>query len=60
MAGMVAGAGQNQRRALMLIFGREKGRAAAGVYVYESQGAGPVGELVTVESGAMELATKVV
>lgn len=60
MAGMVAGSGQNQRRALMLIFGREKGRAAAGVYVYESQGAGPVGELVTVESGAMELATKVV
>jgi hypothetical protein len=31
---MVAGVGRNQRRALVLIFGREKGRAAAGICVF--------------------------
>lgn len=36
MTGMVTHIGQNQRRALMLIFGRQGDRPAAGFYVYES------------------------
>jgi hypothetical protein len=35
MAGLVAGIGQNRRRALMLIFGRIAGKASTGIYVYE-------------------------
>jgi hypothetical protein len=34
---LVSAIGENQRRALMLIFGRSEGRPSAGVYVYESQ-----------------------
>ena len=37
MTGLVSAIGENQRRALMLIFGRSEGRPSAGVYVYESQ-----------------------
>jgi hypothetical protein len=41
---MVVGVGPNQRRALVLIFDREKGHAAAGIYVSGSQVSGTVGE----------------
>jgi integrative and conjugative element protein (TIGR02256 family) len=38
MASLVSSVGHNQRRAIMLIFGRTKGRSTAGVYVYENMG----------------------
>lgn len=37
MTGLVAGVGQNQRRALMVIYGRERGQPQVGFYLYESQ-----------------------
>jgi hypothetical protein len=36
MTGLITVAGNNNRRALMLIFGRTAGRPTAGVYIYES------------------------
>lgn len=36
MSALVATMGQNQRRALMLIFGRSRTRPTAGIYIYES------------------------
>jgi hypothetical protein len=36
MAGLVSRIGQNQKRAIMLIFGQTDERATAGVYIYES------------------------
>ena len=36
MSNVVAGRGENQRRALMLIFGRSARRSVAGLYLYES------------------------
>lgn len=55
MAGLVAGVGQNQRRALMLIYGQTGAGPAAGVFVYESQGAAGAGELVSVGGGQLPL-----
>jgi hypothetical protein len=48
MATLVAQAGQNQRRALMMIFGRTAGVASAGVFVYEGQPLAEARELVQV------------
>lgn len=60
MAGLVARVGQNQRRALMLIFGRIVGQASAGVYVYEAQLAGRGLELVHIGSAYIALGIPVV
>lgn len=37
MAGLVSAVQGNQRRAIMLIFGRKAGKPTAGIYVYESR-----------------------
>lgn len=60
MAGLVAGLGQNQRRALMLIFGRRRGRPEAGIYVYESLDATQRGEQVAVAGTLLRLDEPVV
>jgi hypothetical protein len=60
MAGLVAGLGQNQRRALMLIFGRRRGQAEAGVYVYESMDATQRGEQVAIAGTLLRLNERVV
>jgi hypothetical protein len=59
MADLVSGVGQNQRRALMLIFGRYRGQAEAGVYMYESQETGQE-ELVSVGTAMIKLNQRVV
>lgn len=48
MAGLVASIGQNQKRSIMLIFGRTLGAATAGIYAYESASFAGNGELVSV------------
>jgi Prokaryotic E2 family A/ThiF family len=61
MATLVSGIGHNQRRALMLIFGRAHGGSNATFYAYESQGAGAANiELVSIASGVQLLETAVV
>lgn len=40
MSTLVARVGGNKRRALMMIFGRNDGRASAGIFIYESQSVG--------------------
>lgn len=50
---LVARAGQNRRRALMLIFGRMAGASTAGVYVYEGMSASRDAE--TIEIGVTQL-----
>ncbi len=45
---LVARAGQNRRRALMLIYGRMAGASTVGVYVYEGMSASKVDETITV------------
>ena len=60
MAKLVSRMGQNQQRALMLIFGRTKGRPSVGVYVYESESLLQATELVAVDIGQIELKTAVV
>jgi hypothetical protein len=53
MANLVAATQQNRRRAVMLIFGRDAGRATVGVYVYEAeQTSGP---LECVQAGGARL-----
>jgi hypothetical protein len=60
MARLVARAGQNRRRALMLIFGRRVGAGAAGVYVYEGLSATREVERITVGVTQLALAEPVV
>jgi hypothetical protein len=60
MAGLVAAAGQNRRRALMVIFGRSAGQSSAGIYVYEAQLATQRLEVVQVGNAQMSLANAVV
>lgn len=60
MATLVAGAGQNQRRALMLIFGRDRGAQTAGLYVYESHDHADKIEAITAEAGMLKLSASVV
>lgn len=45
MSALVSGIAHNQRRGLMVIFGRLRGKAEAGIYVYESL-AEEIGEVV--------------
>jgi len=51
MAGLVSNMGQNQRRAIMLIFGRERGVSTSGIYVYESQSLASTNEFISVGTG---------
>jgi len=60
MAMLVAQAGQNQRRALMMIFGRTAGVASAGIYVYEGQSLGEAAELLQVGIAHLNLQEPVV
>lgn len=60
MTGVVAGTGQNRRRALMLIFGRQGQRAEMGVYLYESSAADVGAELIQSSGGVVHLAEPVV
>ena len=60
MATLVTRAGENQRRALMLIFGRTGGAASAGVYVYEGQDVTSTAEMVRVGLAQLLLTNAVV
>jgi len=60
MAKLVAGAGQNQRRALMLIYGRKAGQPKAGLYIYESGSRGQAEEVISVGGTEISLETVVV
>jgi len=61
MAALVSRIGHNQRRALMLIFGRTAAGSTATFYVYESVGAAnAIADLVTVASGGHSLEAPVV
>jgi hypothetical protein len=60
MAGLVAGRGDNQRRSLMLIFGRAGRRPTAGIYIYESSGSLERAELISVNEKHIGLPTAVV
>ena len=60
MAQLVSTVGQNQKRALMLIFGRTDERPSAGVYVYESPGMTEKGDLVVAGTSQITLETAVV
>jgi hypothetical protein len=60
MAQLVSVVGQNQKRALMLIFGRTGTRPSAGVYVYESHGMTETGDLVIAGTTQIPLETAVV
>lgn len=48
MAKLVATVGENQRRAIMFIFGRTRSRPSLGIYVYESDSRDESTELVSV------------
>jgi hypothetical protein len=60
MSKLVATVGDDRKRALMIIFGRRATRPAAGLYVYESDGATTRGEAVRVSSRAIALQSVVV
>lgn len=55
MSGLVAGIGQNQRRALMAIFGDRDGRDELGVYIYESAVALSIGEKIDINEAHLPL-----
>jgi hypothetical protein len=60
MTTLVARAGQNRRRALMLIFGRTAGIASAGIFVYEGQAVTGSREMVRVGLAQLALVEPVV
>lgn len=60
MAMLVASAGQNQRRSIMVIYGRTAAEPAAGYYVYESEGQQAVGEMISVGMTHVRLENPVV
>jgi hypothetical protein len=60
MADLVSTFGQNQKRALMMIFGRVAGTPRAGLYVYESQFLGPSGDVIAVEDSEVVLTEAIV
>jgi len=60
MAGLVSAIGQNQKRSLMLIFGRTEQQPTAGIYVYESQSLAVQSELISVGIGKIMLEVKVI
>src|SRR3984957_19669147 len=55
MTGLVAGFGQNRRRAVMLIFGRIAGQASVGAYTYEAQLATQGHELLNIGGAFLSL-----
>jgi len=48
MADLVSRVGQNQKRAMMLIFGEKAGRPTVTFHVYESHSVSPDGDLIAV------------
>jgi hypothetical protein len=60
MASLVSTLGQNQKRSAMLIFGRTRVAATAGIYVYESESVLGNGELLSVGTTQFRLKTPVV
>lgn len=64
MAGLVSALGQNQKRSLMLIYGRHRNNSTAGVYAYESQtliaSKDVSKDLVSVGEGQLSLQKRVV
>lgn len=60
MAQLVSTVGQNQKRSMMLIFGRTEVRPTAGVYVYESHGRTGNDEMVVAGTTQVPLETGVV
>jgi integrative and conjugative element protein (TIGR02256 family) len=60
MAGVVSRFRDNQRRALMLIFGRTAGQPIAGLYAYESQSLAGTHDFVTVGVAQFQLKNGVV
>ncbi|HWB12783.1 MAG TPA: ThiF family adenylyltransferase [Gemmataceae bacterium] len=60
MAALVSGFRHNQRRALMVIFGRAAGHPRLGVYAYESQSRAGTQEFVTVGAAQIRLEIEVV
>lgn len=55
MAGLVSRLGENTRRALMVIFGRQGTQPSAGLYVYESAGGRGPFEAITVAEAQIQL-----
>lgn len=60
MAKLVSIIGQNQRRAMMLIFGRTRGRPTVGIYIYESNSLDRSIELISVGTAQVQLDSAVV
>jgi hypothetical protein len=60
MANLVSSVGQNQKRSIMLIFGRTHGMATAGIYVYESESLLSNGDVVSVGMSQLNLEKPVV
>jgi len=60
MAELVSGIGQNQKQALMLIFGRTGAKPTAGAYVYESHSLANASELISVGQTQIQLEAPVV
>ena len=60
MAALVASIGHNQRRAMMLIYGRSGGYTTAGIYVYESTSISQPTELVSVGIAQIQLDVAVI
>lgn len=60
MSTLVSQIGLNQKRAMMMIFGRTRTQASAGIYVYESQSVERASELVSVGMTQIPLEVAVV
>jgi len=60
MSSLVSSVGQNQKRSVMMIFGRTGRVPTAGIYLYESQARSMSAEFISVGSTQIELATLVV
>lgn len=60
MAQLVSGTGYNQKRVMMLIFGRTRGQSSAGIYIYESQSLSHEKELVSIGEAQVALGVAVV
>lgn len=60
MTALVSSMGQNQKRALMLIFGRTYSEPTLGIYVYETQGPIRKMEIISMGASQMTLSDKVI
>jgi hypothetical protein len=60
MAALVSAIGENQKRSVMLIFGRTRRRATAGIYIYESESLIGNGDLVSLGDSQIFLEMPVV